>query len=543
MIEKTKEKVKPYLDKVKEFLKKVPKKIYIALVVLLAIAAAVVIWLNNRPYEVLFTDLNSSEVSSILTYLEENGTTEYKVQNNDTILVPKDQEADLKMRLLMEGYPQSGFAYEYSEGAGALATESERSRAALHDLENRMSAVVRKFDGVKEAVVTINPGEDHRYVLDKDNVVEATASVALTMMDGRKLTNEQADAIRNLVAHSVKGLKIDSVSISDTLGNNYNKIDAASDSEASALKLQLEQEWENKIRTNVLTALMPWYGEENVKVSVNCTVDVSRTVEDSTDVILPEWAEDGSTNGRGIVGSRIYNYIVVDDDEKTEGGTVGTTTNSDIPEYVEDLPNLDGDEKELHLSGQTDYDNSRSEKHIVRTAGYLTDCMIAVSINSTTAGAVNKQEITQHVARAAGITGTYDEETGVEYLGDKISVIAEPFFVPTTGVPINPESPIQMWMLYAGAGILLLVLLLLIAVILVRRKKKKQENDNYDVEEYLAAAAARGVEVNNTGADVMSMQSERSIELRKDIRKFAEDNPEIAAQMLRGWLRGDDDNG
>ena len=74
------------------------------------------------------------------------------------------------------------------------------------------------------------------------------------------------------------------------------------------------------------------------------------------------------------------------------------------------------------------------------------------------------------------------------------------------------------------------VLLLLIAVILVRRKKKKQENDNYDVEEYLAAAAARGVEVNNTGADVMSMQSERSIELRKDIRKFAEDNPEIAAQ-------------
>ena len=52
-----------------------------------------------------------------------------------------------------------------------------------------MSAVVRKFDGVKEAVVTINPGEDHRYVLDKDNVVEATESVALTMMGRQKLTN------------------------------------------------------------------------------------------------------------------------------------------------------------------------------------------------------------------------------------------------------------------------------------------------------------------------------------------------------------------
>lgn len=541
MIDKTKEKVKPYLDKAKEFLKKVPKKAYIAVAAFLIVALAVVVWLNNRPYEVLFTDLNAGEVSSILTYLDETGVTKYKVENNDTILVPKDQEADLKMRLLMEGYPQSGFAYKYSEGAGALATESERSRADRRDLQDRMSAVVRKFDGVKEAVVTINPGEDHRYVLDSNNVVEATASVALTMMEGRKLTNEQADAIRNLVAHSVKGLKIDSVTISDTAGNNYNKVDAASDSEASALKLQLEQEWENKIRTNVLTALMPWYGEENVKVSVNCTVDVSRTVENNTDVILPEWAQDGSTNGRGIVGSRIYNFVVVNGDEQTQGGTVGTETNADFPEYVEDLPQLDGNEKEVQGSGQTDYDNSRSEKHIVRTAGYLTDCMIAVSINSTTAGTVNKQEITQHVARAAGITGRYDEGTGIEYLNDKISVIAEPFYVPTPGLPINPQSPIKMWMLYVGAGVLLLFLLLLIAVLLVRRKKKKQENDNYDVDAYLAAV--RNADVNDTGADVMSMQSERSIELRKDIRKFAEDNPEIAAQMLRGWLRGDDDNG
>ena len=41
----------------------------------------------------------------------------------------------------------------------------------------------------------------------------------------------------------------------------------------------------------------------------------------------------------------------------------------------------------------------------------------------------------------------------------------------------------------------------------------------------------------------MSLQTERSMELRKDIRQFTDDNPEIAAQMLRGWLRGGEDNG
>ena len=37
--------------------------------------------------------------------------------------------------------------------------------------------------------------------------------------------------------------------------------------------------------------------------------------------------------------------------------------------------------------------------------------------------------------------------------------------------------------------------------------------------------------------------TEKSMELRKDIRQFANDNPEIAAQMVRGWLRGGEMNG
>lgn len=541
------EKAKSYWEKAKAFLKKVPKKVLIAIAALLIIAAGVVIWLNNRPYEVLFTDLNSGEVKSILTYLDGAGITEYKVEDSDTILVPRNQEANLKARLLMEGYPKSGFAYTYSENLGVLATESERTTANLHDLEGKLSAVVSCFDGVKEATVTINTGDDQRYVLDNDRAIKATASVFLRMKDEAKLSSEQADAIRNLVAHSVKGLEISSVSIGDSAGNLYNKPgDGASDADASALKLQLEQEWENKIRTNVLQVLVPYYGEENIKVGVNCTVDVSRTVEDNTDVYLPEWAQDGSTNGRGIVGSRIYNYIVVQDGEKKEGGTVGTTTNADIPEYVEDLPQLTGDEKELNLSGQTDYDNSRSEKHIIRTAGYLTDCMISVSINSTTAGSVNQQELTKHIARAAGITGERDKETGEEKLGDKISVMVKPFYDESVKLPIHPESPIEMWMIYAAVAGLALFILLLVIILLVRRRKKKKmaaEQDNaYDVEEFLAAAAQR-MEPEKSGADVMSMHTERSIELRKDIRKFAENNPEIAAQMLRGWLRGEDDNG
>lgn len=54
------------------------------------------------------TGVSSGEASSILSYLDSLGVTDYKVENNDTILVPRGQEAALKGRILMAGYPQTG---------------------------------------------------------------------------------------------------------------------------------------------------------------------------------------------------------------------------------------------------------------------------------------------------------------------------------------------------------------------------------------------------------------------------------------------------
>ena len=100
------EKLKTLWAKLKERLKKISKKVYIiAGAALVVLAAAVVLVLYNRPYAVLVTGVSSGEASSILSYLDSLGVTDYKVENNDTILVPKGQEAALKGRILMAGYP------------------------------------------------------------------------------------------------------------------------------------------------------------------------------------------------------------------------------------------------------------------------------------------------------------------------------------------------------------------------------------------------------------------------------------------------------
>jgi flagellar M-ring protein FliF len=546
------EKWKGYLTKgtqtVKGVVSKVSKKVWIACAAVLVVVALVVtIVINNRPYSVLFCDLSTDEASTIVNLLEEMGNTNYRLEDGDTILVPTSQVEQLKISLLQQGYPKTGFAYDsYWDNVSSLSTESERNRAALEDLQERLAATIECMDGVKYAVVTLNEGEDNSYVLDSGNVVEASASVLVVMKDGGSLSSQMAETIRALVSHAMKGLEVDGVVVVDGLGNTYSGTasDGLADDESSALKLQLEEENSNRIRTSVLQALTPLFGEDNVAVGVSCTVDVGYSEAQTHNVSLPE-----GTDGQQIVDNRDYEYAINDDDALA-GGVVGTSSNADLPSYVEQDPEVDEDTTRLEGSGSIQYDNPYEDVYSRRTAGEVTDCTIAVTINSTTAGEVNVSEIREHVARAAGISLlTENGESDADYLASKISVVAMPFYEPTTVSDLlNPGGftlPVPQWVVYAAAAglLLFLVLLIVILTILKKRRKKKLEAGEAvpTVDELMAMAAETAAEP--AGADVMSMQSERSMELRKEIRKFVEENPQLAAQMLKLWLRGGEENG
>ena len=526
-------------DKIKSFVAKIPKtvkRLAIAVAVIVVVAIAAVAIINAaKPYSVLFTGLSSDDMSSILTYLDEQGVTDYKVENGDTILVPDSKEAALKASLLMEGYPSSGFAYSmYLENVGTLSTESDRKTLYLFDLQDRLSAVVRCFDGVKDATVTIAQGENSSYVLNRDKTIEATAAVLVTMKGTQKLTDQQAKAIRNLVGSAVQGLVIDNVSIADTAGNTYSVDNSASGtaslSSGSQLKLELEGQVNEKVRTNILQVLIPLFGAQNISVSVNSTVDISTTYVDATTYTEPEWAADGSTGGEGIIGSKVYDNSVIKDGE-TAAGAVGTETNSDVSTYAENYT-PDGTESQISSSGEIDYNVNTTHTQTESPAGVVTDIMIAVSINDKVQQ-VNTDALRTHIARAAGISADMEQ--------DKISIMTAAFHQEETTEPtIEETTGLPSWVftaLIAGAG-LFLVLLVLILILRGKRKKKRKSQPTP------AAVFAGGIaEPPDTGADIMDIHAEKSMELRRDVRQFAESNPEIAAQMVKTWLKGDDERG
>lgn len=532
------EKLKQLWPQIKEFFGKLSKKtkrlIAIGLGTILIAIIVLVAMMSTRPYTTLFTGLSNEDMTSILTYLNDAGIRNYQVENNDTILVPENQEPTLKAQLLMQGYPSSDLGYQmYLGNITSLSTESDRLMLYLFDLQDRLGGVIRCFDGIKSATVDIATGVNNNSVLNRNAVIEASASVFVELESDKKMLDQKtADSIRRLVSNAVQGLVVENVTIHDNYGNVYDDNNDLAFADSARLKLALEEQVSNKIRSEVLTALQDTYGAENLSIAVNATVDVSRVYEEDINYSVPENAVIGNDGLRGIIGSRVYSYNIGREEDQTVGGPVGTTTNSDLSTYVEEGYQPDGQERNLSASGEDVYDNDKQTIQRESAGGTVTNVMVTVAINAQPESVPTEATLAA-IARAAGIT--------VEQQNEKVALLVRPWPTEEVEPPIEPVLNEYAWVLYAAiAGAILFLLILLIIVLLVRRHRKKKRLAQ-EAEEAAALAAMQPV-IPEVNADIMDIHTERSMELRKDVRRFAENNPEIAALMVKNWLK-EDENG
>jgi flagellar M-ring protein FliF len=166
--------------------KKIKIRIFLiaaAFIVLSAIGAAL---FNGSGHVVLYSGLSSSEAGEIAARLGEMGV-DLKMKADGTILVPKEKEAQLKMTLASEGYPQSTLNYDiFSNNSGFMTTDYEKKKYMLFQLQNRLQDAIKTIGAVESAIVTISLPEEDSFVLKEDRV-PATASAVLELKPIRSL--------------------------------------------------------------------------------------------------------------------------------------------------------------------------------------------------------------------------------------------------------------------------------------------------------------------------------------------------------------------
>lgn len=531
------ETLKKYIDPLKEFWAKMTKKakiiLFAALGAVLILSVGLVIFLNRTQYVILYPNLEKSEASAVIKELVDRNVL-YK-ESNGTISIDSSKEAAVRMELATLGYPQTSLNYDFfTNNIGVMTTENEKKIIENYQLQERLGNTLKTLEPIKNAIVTISVANNSGYAWEQDKDKNgATASVSLQLYDGKTLTSEQVGGIKKLVSTSVPNLLAENVSVTDSSGVELKEDDGPGKNVSlSEFKLQIQQKYEKILKQKVLDVLIPIYGEKNVTVSVNSIMNLDNKIKETVTYI-----PSGDNNTGVIVGSteKEEQQTAI----KQPGGVVGTETNSEATSTTTYENVLNGNT--LYSASEKDYDYlvSQITEQIQTDTATVDDLTIAVAVNWPTMDDATRASIQELVARAASCNV------------NNVSFVNTNFFkeeLPVTD-PTDPFGGMLKWVIIAAAGGLLLALLLIIIVVAAKKKKKKKQEaaldgqmetifgDDGSIISSTATGQTVTVEAISTLRENQTTEQEQ---IQKEIQEFAGENPEIAAHLIRQWLRGEE---
>ena len=518
-------------------------------VVVIAVAVFLLARGQKTEYQTLFSSLSQGEAQQIVSLLQEQNIPYLYDGKSGALKVPSESVDTLRAQLLSKGYPKSGFAYDmYIGNSGLMTTESDKKQYTLYDLQDRLGATIRLFDGVRDAKVTIAEGTDQTYAIEEDNPVQASASVVVTMEEGQSLSEKNAEAIKNLIARSVKGMNFTNVSVFDAGTMEEVAADAGDSASGSGTSMaNLTTTVENNIANNIKRVLGKIYGGENLAVSVKGTLNMAKLIQENTQYTVPEKTE--ATDKRGLLSNEEVAGENAGNSGENAAGVAGADANADTPRYTTQNGTATTTDNYSNSSATREwlYNVLKEQKEIA--PGVLEDASVAIVIN-TDDNSIPESDLINLVADAAGIKR--DEAA------DKITILRslnKTAVQQTTEEKKPAEEPktllnqFPLWALIGAAVSAFLLILILLILILRGRKKKKLKKL---AQEEMENAAALSIEqptdeitpVEEVDEDELTAEGKMAhgMKLKKSIGEFTDQNPQVVAKLIQSWMREEEQN-
>ena len=518
-------------------------------VVVIAVAVFLLARGQKTEYQTLFSSLSQGEAQQIVSLLQEQNVPYLYDGKSGALKVPSESVDTLRAQLLSKGYPKSGFAYDmYIGNSGLMTTESDKKQYTLYDLQDRLGATIRLFDGVRDAKVTIAEGTDQTYAIEDENPVQASASVVVTMEEGQSLSEKNAEAIKNLIARSVKGMNFTNVSVFDAGTMEEVAADAGDSASGSGTSMaNLTTTVENNIANNIKRVLGKIYGGENLAVSVKGTLNMAKLIQENTQYTVPEKTE--ATDKRGLLSNEEVAGENAGNSGENAAGVAGADANADTPRYTTQNGTATTTDNYSNSSATREwlYNVLKEQKEIA--PGVLEDASVAIVIN-TDDNSIPESDLINLVADAAGIKR--DEAA------DKITILRslnKTAVQQTTEEKKPAEEPktllnqFPLWALIGAAVSAFLLILILLILILRGRKKKKLKKL---AQEEMENAAALSIEqptdeitpVEEVDEDELTAEGKMAhgMKLKKSIGEFTDQNPQVVAKLIQSWMREEEQN-
>lgn len=526
------------------------KIVAISVVSVIIVSVIIVIALNSvTSYAVLYSGASTEETSEIISVLQnEMGAADVRFdpQTGD-ILVPASEVETLRAQLSVKGYPKSTFNYDvWDTSIGMFSTESDKRIKQIQQLQENLRATLSSFKGVDSAIVILGIPEDDNYMISNSRE-EATASVVLQLND--TLSIDSINGIYNLIRTAVPGLKTENISVTDGSANLLTTDRVEEEIPEDEMDIfQKRLEFQNSITkileenlSKVFEGVFPDY-KVGVGVTLNYNDEVSQ-IETYTPSVDAE-----GTRG-GMVSKE--EYTSAGGGVAEEGGLVGTTVDSDISPDYPTLSIADGDEFYYETQKNIEYLVNKEVKQIEKD-GYSYDNISAtVVVDATDITQAEIEEWQRVIANAIGTTI------------DRVSFKAYPFMLDRTGGGAGDGSVVvqgtRSSLVFAIVALGIILIILLVIALVAAGSNKRRAKARKAAAAAMAAAPSASASGrldsddsslrDNDSSDRIDYEihslseeddSSRDVVLKREIREFSKTNPEIVAQLIRTWMKGDE---
>jgi flagellar M-ring protein FliF len=529
---------------------------------ILAGLSVLVYMMNQVDFQVLYSNLNAEEASTVLNKLKDLKVPYQLEDSGRTIRVPAKRVDELRIQLASEGLPQSGkIGFEIFDKANLGMTEFLEKVSYKRALEGELARTILSLKEVSQVRVHL--------VLPKESLFQeksepTKASVVLKLNAGKQLNETMISGIAHLVSSAVEGLTPQNVTVVDSNGRLLSARTTSADEALTNSQLEVKARAEKDLTNKVVNMLEPVVGEGKVKANTSVTLDFSR-IEQTEEKYDPQ--------GTAIRSQQ-------KGEERSEpsaggpGGVPGTKSNQAVP-----APNVipvtsKGASSYTKSNELTNYEVSKLVRHTIEPIGDIKRLSVAVIVDDALKfdkGSDGKQ-VRKTVSRTPDelkkIRDLVTAAIGIDpNRGDVLTIenIAFDILVEQEG---TPPSFYEKWKDIVQPAIKymsFLLLFLLVYLLLIRPVTKKvmapgqgvlqpAENEARQLQEAselspLALEAPRTVKeleaalvTEGRGMVLPEVDVRKSDILKQRIVEFIQREPENVAQLVRVWLMDEENS-
>ncbi|MBP5608171.1 MAG: flagellar M-ring protein FliF [Lachnospiraceae bacterium] len=510
------------------------QKVIIGLLAVLSLAAFIglIIWITRPEYVKIHTASSAKEAQEVIDLLTGEEIAYKTSEDGLTISINRKDYTAAVLLLGSNSISTDNFSIENVVDGGFFSTEADTQKKYLVYLEQTLEETLQDQDFVRKADVKLSIPEQNGTLIAQNK--ESYAAVTLELVD--KCTTDQAGAMARLVATALGNDTTNNISIVDTSGKLLYAGAAESETSGSSSSFfTLADQLARSTEADVKRALLGLNQFSGIEVAAHISIDMSNYEDVQHDY------SNTDTEGDGVLASRDTYQST---NQGTTGGVPGTdangedttgyvyenqsNTSSSVIETSEDFLPDEHIRTQTKQAGDIDRENSSvtvtllTYKMIneddVREAGELEGITWEQYklANDIRTELPVEQSLIMAVSNASGIA------TG------KISILSyeQPFFVDHEGLNIKLNDVLQIILI-----ILILGLLAFVILRSMRQARVEEPEPEISIDDILQSTLADN-DLNEIGVEEKS-------EARRIVEKFVEDNPELAANLLRNWLNED----